>query len=203
MHFPAMILAVMLASATQPAGDAGSISGRVFAKDADRLAPVVVYLEPVDASRTFPVSSAPVMISQRDARFAPPLLVIAAGQTVEFRNDEPRPIEHNVFSRSPSKPFDLGLYKPGAPDKRVTFDKPGLVRVYCSIHRYMDGAIYVVPTPFFAAAGSDGKFKIDNIPVGEYVVRTWQRTQRYPDIEQRVKIPSGGAQTMDLELRAE
>src|SRR5947207_1777733 len=114
MHFPAIAFMLMLgaaAPATQPAGDVGSISGRLSAKEADHLPPVVVYLEAVDAGKTFAVSTTPVMISQRDARFSPPLLVIAAGQTVEFRNDEPRPIEHNVFSRSPSKPFDLGLYR--------------------------------------------------------------------------------------------
>ena len=72
---------------------------------------------------------------------------------MDFRNDEPKPVEHNVFSNSEAKRFDLGLYKPGEPIEPVTFEQAGAVRLRCSIHRYMDGVVYVTPTPFFAVVG--------------------------------------------------
>jgi hypothetical protein len=140
------------------------------------------------------------LISQRDARFSPPLLVISAGQTVEFRNDEPRPIEHNVFSRSPTKPFELGLYRPGAADKRVTFDKHGLVRVYCSIHRYMDGIIYVCPTPFFTTVANDGSYSISGAPPGDYILKTWQRTPRYSEQSLPITIAEGKTSVVNLQM---
>jgi plastocyanin len=161
-----------------------------------------VYLEPVDprvASSVAPPEKVEV-VSQKGAKFAPSLLVIARGQTVEFRNDEQRPVEHNVFSRSPAKPFDLGLFPPPQA-KRVTFSEPGPVQLYCSIHRYMDGVIYVCPTPYFATVGADGSFSIDDVPVGEWRARTWQRSARFDDAEQVVRVESNERRTLNLEMK--
>ena len=38
---------------------------------------------------------------------------------------------------------------------------------------------------------------------GEYVVRTWQRNQRYPELEQRAKVTAGAASAIDLEFKAQ
>ena len=102
------------------------------------------------------------------------MTVVSVGQTVNFLNDEDRAIEHNVFSNSAPKRFDLGLYGPGK-SKAVTFDKPGPVFLYCSIHRYMDGVVYVAPSPFFATVAKDGSFTITGVKPGNYNLRTWQR----------------------------
>jgi hypothetical protein len=63
---------------------------------------------------------------------------------VKFLNDESRMVEHNVFSNAPAKRFDLGLFGPGE-NRMVTFDKPGPVFLYCSIHKFMDGVVVRVP----------------------------------------------------------
>ena len=178
----------------------GSVAGRVTASTG-ALPEMIVYLEPVapSAGVTFAPPQRVEVISQQGAKFAPSLLVISRGQTVEFRNDEQRPIEHNVFSRSPAKPFDLGLFPPPQA-KRVTFDEPGPVQLYCSIHRYMDGVIYVCPTPLFAKVGADGNFAIDNVPPGEWRLRTWQRSARFDDAEQVVRVGANQRVTLNLEM---
>ena len=132
--------------------------------------------------------------------FAASLVVIAAGQSVDFRNDERRPIEHNVFSRTPGTEFNLGLYKPGTPDKVVRFETPGAVRLYCSIHRYMDGVVYVCPTPLFSKVNRDGTYRIDNIPPGEYRLKTWQRNARFEDREVAVRVAGATDAELNLEM---
>jgi len=184
------------APASQPARR--SVTGRVTAKGGAALPDVVVYLESTDRNRRFDVPE-PVAVSQKDAQFAPSLVVVCVGQSVDFVNDEERPIEHNVFSQSPAKPFDLGLYPPGQ-TKSVTFDKAGPVRLHCSIHRYMDAVVYVCPTPFHAKVAADGSYSIDNVPLGEYVLKTWQRTQRFRDKSANVTVSDGQTATLDLEL---
>jgi hypothetical protein len=126
-------------------------------------------------------------------------LVVSVGQAVEFRNDEERPIEHNVFSHSPAMSFDLGLYRPGV-TKTVVFDKPGLVRLYCSIHRYMDGAVYVCPTPFFARVADEGGYTIRGVPPGEYSVRTFQLRRRFREQARRVTITEGQEARADFRM---
>src|SRR5262249_3099128 len=106
--------------ATPPRGGGSSI-GTIRTLDNTTLA------EPVDSSADRGGSPlAPAVISQKGAQFSPALSIVCVGQSVEFHNDEDRLIEHNVFSRSKAKPFDLGLYPPPE-QKTVTFDSPGPV----------------------------------------------------------------------------
>jgi len=65
---------------------------------------------------------------------------VKVGDTVDFRNEDE--IFHNVFSLSDTKSFDLGSYPKGQ-GRKVTFDKPGIVEVECSIHPEMHMKIEV------------------------------------------------------------
>ena len=148
---PAAIVGLLLAfsvhaagPATKPAG--GAVSGKVSSPGEVPLSEMVVYLESPDDKRQIEVPKETVKVSQKGAKFAPAVVIVCVGQTVDFLNDEDRPIEHNVFSNTPVKRFDLGLYKPGE-SRTVTFDKPGAVFLYCSIHRHMDGVVFVSSTP--------------------------------------------------------
>src|SRR5688500_3650205 len=87
-----------LAQATKPATRPSSVAGKVSAAGGKALPEMIVYLEPTDPAARFPVSAEPVHVSQRDARFTPALVVVCVGQSVDFSNDEPRSVEHNVFS---------------------------------------------------------------------------------------------------------
>lgn len=189
---------------TRPAAAASStpatISGRVAAEGGKPLPELIVYLESPDPAARFPAPREPVHVSQREAKFTPSLVVVCVGQAVDFSNDEAKPVEHNVFSRSPPRPFDLGLYRPGTGPKLVGFDKPGPVRLFCSIHRFMDGVIFVCPTPFYARVGPDGAYRIDNVPPGPWRLKTWQRNQRFNEREVTVSVGPGQAVGQDLEL---
>src|SRR4029079_4072173 len=70
----------------------------------------VVYLESFPSGVDDSIQRAPAMpqLAQKGQRFAPRVLPIAAGTTVDFPNMDP--IFHNVFSLSPVKRFDLGRY---------------------------------------------------------------------------------------------
>jgi plastocyanin len=176
-----------------------AVSGTVKIEPGKPMPGMIVYLEPADPNVTFPPPTEPAVMSQQNAKFSPPLLIISVGQRVDFLNDENRPIEHNVFSQSPAKQFDLGLWRPPT-RKSVTFDKPGLVRLFCSIHRYMDGIIYVCPTPFYTTVGNDGAFSISAAPPGDYILKTWQRTPRYSEQQQPITISEGKTTVVHLQM---
>ena len=195
-----LIAAALLPVWAQTTGAASTVSGRVTVAGGKRLPPMIVYLEPADEQQTFPTPTEPVVVSQKGAKFAPDFVVVAVGQTIVFPNDEDRPIEHNVFSRSRAKSFDLGLYRPSE-QKSVTFDKPGVVRLFCSIHRYMNGVVFVAPSPFFSHVADDGRYRIDGVPPGRYVARTWQRVRRYPEQKSTLDLQAGGTGTVDWELK--
>lgn len=179
--------------------EAGAVEGRVSTEGGGRLPTVVAYLESTEPGRRTAVPSERPAIRQKGAKFTPSLLVICVGQTVEFPNDEERPIQHNVFSKSVAESFDLGLYRPGK-SKSVTFDEPGVVRLHCSIHRNMDGVIFVCPTPYFARVSADGGFRIENVPPGEYELKTWQVKRRYLDRSRTISVARGRVVKVQVKL---
>jgi len=193
--------AATLARAEAPATQPGaSVTGVVTSESEVPLSEMVVFLESPDPARAVPAATQPVTVSQKGAQFEPRLVVVTVGQSVEFLNDEDRPIEHNVFSNSPTKRFDLGLYRPGE-SKSVMFDKAGPVFLFCSIHRYMDGVIFVSPTPFTSRVDKDGRYTIDNVPPGEWVVKTWQRRKRFPEKSIPVTVDLSKPAVVNLELK--
>jgi hypothetical protein len=109
-------------------------------------------------------------MDQQNHQFVPHLLVVRTGTAVTFPNSDS--VSHHVYSFSPPKPFELGLYK-GNVYPPVVFDKPGIVVVGCNIHDGMLGYIRVVDTPDFAVTNEQGVALIDGVASGDYVVEAW------------------------------
>lgn len=132
-------------------------------------------------------------VAQKGAMFSPHVLPILVGTTVEWPNDDE--ILHNVFSYSEPKSFDLGLYK--SPQiERVTFDKPGRVDVFCSIHARMSCVVLVLENPFFASTNEKGHYAIGNVPAGTYKLKAWH--ERMPPQVQEITVPEVGEVKADF-----
>jgi plastocyanin len=160
----------------------------------------VVYLEgPVGGKPVVPETPATVEshhVVQKGAVFTPHVLPVVVGTTVEWPNNDD--IYHNVFSMSDAKPFDLGLYKHGEPGKRITFDKPGRVDVFCSIHAGMHCIILVLENPYFAVADDAGHYAITNVPPGTYHLTAWH--ERLPKQSREITVPPDGPLKADFVL---
>ncbi len=135
-------------------------------------------------------------IAQEGAVFTPHVLPIMVGTMVEWPNNDK--IYHNVFSMSDAKQFDLGLYKDNPPDKRVTFDKPGRVDVFCSIHSSMNCIVLVLENPYFATTDGNGDYRIQNVPPGKYKLKAWH--ERLPADEREITVPTNGEVKVDFVL---
>jgi plastocyanin len=126
---------------------------------------VVVWLEPMAHLVPHTPPSRPAVMLQKNKMFIPHVLAIEVGGSVSFPNLDP--IFHNAFSNFNGQIFDVGLYKPGA-SRTVSFERVGIVRVFCNIHPQMSAVIAVLPTPYFAVTDKSGAFEIANVPPGDY-----------------------------------
>jgi Carboxypeptidase regulatory-like domain len=135
-------------------------------------------------------------VAQKSATFSPHVLPVMVGTTVEWPNYDT--IYHNVFSISDAKSFDLDLYKGNPPDKRVTFDKPGRVDVFCSIHKDMNCIVLVLENPYFASTDENGNYTIPNVPPGKYKLKAWH--ERLPAAEREIIVPADGGVKADFVL---
>jgi plastocyanin len=156
----------------------------------------VVYLEAAPRGAFEQTEPGRVTMDQRNETFVPHVLAIVTGTTVEFPNSDR--VYHNVFSLSKTRTFDLGRYATGR-SKRIRFDRPGIVRVFCEIHSHMNAFILVFSHPFFAITDTEGRYRIDNVPAGSYNAIAWNEgvsSQPRP-----VTVPAGGVTELDFSLR--
>lgn len=154
----------------------------------DRLRSVV-YLETAPRAAFEQIDPAHAVMDQRNETFVPHLLAITTGTTVDFPNSDR--IYHNVFSLSKTKSFDLGRYAAGH-SRSITFDRPGIVRVFCDIHSHMNAFILVFAHRYFAVTDAEGRYHLDNVPPGTYTVVMWN--EAWPQETRQVTIPDAGGE---------
>jgi len=159
----------------------------------------VVFVDGVtvtNAVATNVVQVTTLKVAQYHADFSPHVLPVLAGTTIQWPNNDD--IYHNVFSVSDAASFDLGLYKDNPLDKHITFDRPGKVDVYCSIHANMHCIVMVMANPYFAMTDRSGHYTISNVPPGKYTLKAWR--ERMPVDLQEITVPETGEVKADFTL---
>jgi plastocyanin len=153
---------------------------------------VVIYLRNAQPRSVAPMRMA---IRQRDESFTPRVVAVTVGSEVEFPNDDP--IYHNVFSLSRVKNFNLGRY-PRGETRRVRFDRPGVVKVFCEIHSHMSATVMVFDHPWFTVPNDAGAFELTGLPSGERQVTAWH--ERLGDTTVSVRVELGRVLQTDFIL---
>jgi plastocyanin len=149
--------------------NAASVQVSVVDQTGAPVADAIVYATPV-SGKLPPQKPATAIIDQIKRRFVPKVSVVQTGTAITFPNKDN--FEHDVYSFSPAKKFELHLYH-GVPANPVVFDKPGLVVMGCNIHDTMVAYLLVVETPYFAKTDAGGRATLDNLPADKYRLTAW------------------------------
>ncbi len=160
----------------------GTITGTIKVRGVRDARDVVVFIEQVEGTYQ-PTQEKPIL-DQLNMVFIPHVLPILVSTTVQFPNSDE--VRHNVFSPSKIKPFNLGTYSKGV-TREVMFDKAGVVTLLCNVHTEMSAYIIVLENPYFAKTGPDGTFTINDVPEGEYIIKTWHEKLKEKSLEVFVK----------------
>jgi plastocyanin len=185
----ALAVALLAASAPLCAAD---LEASVLDDAGHGVAGIVLIAEPQFELATAK-HSAPrtVIMDQQHKQFVPNILVIQTGTAVDFPNSDQ--IEHQVYSFSPTKPFQLSLYA-GHKYPPIVFDKAGLVVVGCNIHDQMIGYLYVTDSPYFGRSDGAGHWQLHDVPPGSYRIIAWHpRMQESvgPLLQQSISVADG------------
>ena len=180
-------------------GSAGAYQSRKYKFldkiDYESLRDFVVSIDAVEQPAS-PDARPTAVVAQKDGAFDPRVIPVVAGSEVEWPNRDE--IYHNVFSMSEVKPFDLGMYKSTDDAKRLVFEKPGQVDVFCAIHSEMHCVVLVLPNPWFSKSDRRGRFEIRDVPPGKYRLKAWH--ERLPVKFIEIEVPEAGELTLDIEM---
>jgi plastocyanin len=183
----------LLTGATLPLA-AGDIHGKVTCKGVRDSGDAVVYVAAIPG-KTFPVPKEHAKIDQANLVFAPHVLPVLVGTTVDFHNSDV--VLHNVFSPDVcADKFNLGTWPKGE-IKSYQFKKECVAAtLLCKVHPEMEAFVVAVPTPYFAVTKADGSFHIANVPDGSYTVKVW-----HPKLKAAQKaVTVAGSSAADFEI---
>lgn len=130
-----------------------------------------------------------ITFDQKDCRFTPHILLVRTGQEVLVKSDDP--VNHNTHTH-PFRNQELNfLLKPkdreGVPVKYEQAESLPMP-VNCDLHPHMKGYWVVCDHPYAAITDKEGKFKIENLPAGQYEFTVWHERVGYIDKALKVVI---------------
>lgn len=188
-------MVVALAASLASTSRAGEIKGKVSVQGLKSAENIAVYVDAIPG-KTFEAPKEHALVDQIRMKFAPHVMVVQQGTTVDFLNSDA--VGHNVYwpsiSGNKKLAHNLGTW-PKDQKKPFQFNDQGVAGLLCNVHPEMSGYVVVVPTPYFAVTGKDGSFEIKNVPAGKYTLKTWSEDGK--PTTQTVEVAAG---TLTVEL---
>jgi hypothetical protein len=156
---------------------------------------VVVYI-----SAGAPDESAPsqtVKLVQKGCQYIPHTLTFQVNQALEITNEDQT--SHNIHPL-PRINREWNKSQPaGSPPISEKYDKPEFILVKCNVHAWMRGYFAVMKNSHYAITGSDGSFKLPNLPPGKYTITAWHES--YGEQSQDVAISGSETQAVNFSFK--
>ena len=122
-----------------------------------------------------PTAAAPsraLEVNQQGCRYQPRIQAAVAGQTLLVRTSDDT--LHNVHAYFGSSTLFNQAQPPSSRAiERALPANVGLVKLTCDVHPWMIAYVALTNNSLFAVSGEDGRFHIEDIPAGEYVLEAW------------------------------
>lgn len=135
----------------------------------------------------------PAKIDQRQCAFAPRVVVVPVGGTVEFLNSDR--LLHNLKSAGKENP-PFNRAHPHSRTISIVFRKPEVLRVDCDLHSWMRGWVVVAEHSFYTVTNEQGEFTLENVPPGKYTLQVWQEI--LGTVTQDVTVADKGTTTVTV-----
>ncbi len=142
-----------------------------------------------------PVAAEPVTVDQKGCMYAPRVLGVRVGQTLQIRNSDS--FLHNTEGLSgKNNSFNFGQPVAGQVSPIKLKNEEVMLHLKCDIHKWMNAWVGVVTNPYFAVTNTMGSFQIDKVPPGTYTIQVWQ--EKYGFLTKMVTVKAGSVATVDF-----
>lgn len=144
--------------------------------------------------RTFKPPAGPVRLDQKGCIYTPHVLGLQGGQEIHITNSDTS--NHNVKFTSLFNGEFNPMHFPGIVLKKTMHAPETMARFKCDLHPFMGAWIGIVPHPFFAVTGADGKFEIKGLPPGKYTLEV--RHEKAPAVTREIEVKAKEAKALDF-----
>ena len=146
-------------------------------------------------AKDYPAPATAVEIDQDGCRYAPHVLGMLKGQKLKFKNTDG--LLHNVHALpEKNKPFNMAMPATRTEAEVVFSEEEFMFKVKCDVHPWMGAFVAVMPHPFFAVTGAEGKFTIKDLPAGSYEIEAWH--EKLGTKTAKITITGDEGQTADF-----
>jgi len=175
----------------------------------------VVWIEGVERGRALP--DRPVRITLERCKAEPLVSVGFVGGKFLFKNEDD--IFHTLQlklglayqKKVSSRPLEYGatIYNLALPIKGLQIEKPirsyyryseetGFIQVLSNTHTWIRGYIFIFDHPYAAVTDENGRFSMEGLPPGDYVLKIWHEGL---GIEQkRIHVKAGEVKDVEINL---
>jgi hypothetical protein len=121
---------------------------------------------------------AEVVLTNKNCRFEPHIAVMTTKQTLVLGNDDPVP--HNtLMNLFYNDPFNESIGSGATVKKTLKNSERRPAPVSCPIHSWMKGWVVIKDHSYVAVSDSHGRFRIPDLPPGEWTFQFWHEKPRY------------------------
>ena len=141
--------------------------------------------------------NAETIVTNEKCRFGPRVQIVRPNAIVKTTSKDP--VLHTTQAQLDSGKivFNVALPVPG-----LTLSKPigatGPVRLSCNTHPWMRGWM-IVTDEAAAVSAADGRFRIDNVPPGNYELRVWHESLK--GAPQKITVVASKPTTINFQLK--
>ena len=157
-----------------------------------------VYIKSGLEGKTFAPPQTAVELKQQGCQFVPRVIALRKGQTLAVKNSDP--VSHNIHPQPQNNREWNQQQSPGAPDLERRFGFPEvMIPVKCNVHAWMKSYIAVMEHPYFAVTATDGTFRFEGLPSGNYVVAVWH--EKFGELTQPLTVAAKADSKVSLTYR--
>jgi hypothetical protein len=158
---------------------------------------VVVWVSGGLKNRRFSPPAEPAVLDQVGCVYTPHVVAVMVGQRLLVKNSDP--FLHNVRAAAVNNP-PVNIGQPTVDGGRpLVFLAPDRLLVKCDIHPWMTAYVHVRENPFFAVSGTDGSFKLPDLPPGKYEFTAWHEV--FGEQRQTVSVEAGKPLKLEFTFR--
>lgn len=115
------------------------------------------------------------LLNQINCHFEPHILIVPVNHPFRVSNSDA--VVHDVRAFDGPKMIFRFEVDPGQSPVEQVFDRPGRFVIRCGFHPWMHSFVIAADDPYrYAVSDGEGRFKLANVPQGQYKLRIWHES---------------------------